>query len=82
MSHSSQLKRCDVAYILFYLFVYLFSGPITVGTIDSEAMTSEQKESFWETLQEEWEKMARDDDLVEHPWLTDFNSTAFQPYQV
>ena len=45
-------------------------------------MTSEQKESFWENLQEEWEKMARDDDLVEHPWLTDFNSTTYQPYKV
>ncbi|MPC84852.1 Peroxisomal targeting signal 1 receptor [Portunus trituberculatus] len=57
-------------------------GPLSDENIDSEAMTSEQKESFWETLQEEWEKMAKDDDLVEHPWLTDFNSTAFQPYQV
>lgn len=56
-------------------------GPLSDGNIDSETMTSEQKKSFWDTLQEEWEKMTRDDDLVEHPWLTDFNSTAFQPYQ-
>lgn len=62
-----------------YIF---FSGSLSDRNIDSESMTSEQKESFWESLQEEWEKMAREDDLEEHPWLTDFNSTTFQPYKV
>lgn len=50
--------------------------------VDSESMTSKERENFWESLQEEWEKMAKEDDLVEHPWLTDFTSTTFQPYKV
>lgn len=49
--------------------------------VDSESMTSKERENFWESLQEEWEKMAKEDDLVEHPWLTDFTSTTFQPYK-
>lgn len=50
--------------------------------VDSEAMNSQQRQDFWTSLQEEWEKLAREDELEEHPWLTDFTSSTTQPFKV
>ncbi|XP_069164338.1 peroxisomal targeting signal 1 receptor-like [Procambarus clarkii] len=56
-------------------------GSLDKMTIDSETMSSKEKEDFWQSLQDEWEKMAREDELIEHPWLSEFNSTAFEPFK-
>lgn len=50
--------------------------------VDSENMSSEEREDFWQNLKEEWEKMAREDDLEEHPWLSEFNSSSLEPFKV
>ncbi|KAK8737694.1 hypothetical protein OTU49_004197 [Cherax quadricarinatus] len=56
-------------------------GSLDNMTIDSETMSTKEKEDFWQNLQDEWEKMAREDELTEHPWLSEFNSTAFEPFK-
>ncbi|KAK3865884.1 hypothetical protein Pcinc_028534 [Petrolisthes cinctipes] len=49
--------------------------------VDSESMNSQQRQDFWTSLQEEWEKLAREDELEEHPWLSDFTSSTAQPFK-
>ncbi|KAK7016221.1 PEX5-related protein [Halocaridina rubra] len=49
--------------------------------IDSESMTSKEKEDFWKSLQDEWDKVAREDELHEHPWLSEFNSSSLEPFK-
>lgn len=50
--------------------------------VNSETMNSQQRQDFWSSLQEEWEKLAREDELEEHPWLSDFTSSTTQPFKV
>ncbi|XP_071529417.1 peroxisomal targeting signal 1 receptor-like [Panulirus ornatus] len=56
-------------------------GSLDNVTINSESMSSKEKEDFWQSLQDEWEKMAREDELEEHPWLSEFKSASLDPYK-
>ncbi|XP_042872405.1 peroxisomal targeting signal 1 receptor-like isoform X1 [Penaeus japonicus] len=56
-------------------------GTLEHVNVDSENMSSEEREDFWQNLKEEWEKMAREDDLEEHPWLSEFNSSSLEPFK-
>jgi hypothetical protein len=53
----------------------------------TETSASEQDEAssfgsqFWTKLQDEWEKLAKDGDLGEHPWISEF-SEYYDPFKV
>lgn len=63
-------------------FYLIFAGSLDNVTINSESMSSKEKEDFWQSLQDEWEKMAREDELEEHPWLSEFKSASLDPFKV
>ncbi|CAL4175300.1 unnamed protein product, partial [Meganyctiphanes norvegica] len=56
-------------------------GTFDKVTVDSENMSSQEKEDFWQNLQDEWDKMAKEDDLAEHPWLSEFNQSSSEPFK-
>ena len=45
-------------------------------------MSDQEKEKFWQSLQDEWEEMAKEDRLHEHPWLSEFSSSVLEPFKV
>jgi hypothetical protein len=53
----------------------------------TETSASEQDDDsssgsqFWAKLQDEWEKLAKDGDLGEHPWISEF-SEYYDPFKV
>uniref|UniRef100_T1ISD1 Peroxisomal targeting signal 1 receptor n=1 Tax=Strigamia maritima TaxID=126957 RepID=T1ISD1_STRMM len=61
------------------------------GIEDASAWSSEfdaqtedltgNKRDFWDQLQQEWEKLAKDDYFGEHPWLSDFKEVTNQLHE-
>lgn len=50
-------------------------------TVDSEAMTEKEKESFWEKLQQDWNRVAKQD-ADSYSWLSDFEADYGEPFKV
>ena len=47
--------------------------------MDSEKLTLEEKEDFWQRLQETWESAANEQKDSDHPWFHEFeNDHAFK----
>ncbi|CAG0880873.1 unnamed protein product [Darwinula stevensoni] len=48
------------------------------GAKSRGASQQEEKDEYWNHLREEWEKLAEEGD---HPWLGEFDPTAFEPFK-
>ncbi|XP_068242629.1 peroxisomal targeting signal 1 receptor-like [Palaemon carinicauda] len=58
-----------------------FTGDANHLNIDSETMNEQERDKFWQVLQQEWEEMSKEDKLHEHPWLSEFNSSSLEPFK-
>ncbi|RXG54468.1 Peroxisomal targeting signal 1 receptor [Armadillidium vulgare] len=48
--------------------------------IDSEAMNAKEKEEFWEKLESDWLKAAKEKN-GDHPWLSDYDADFGEPFK-
>jgi hypothetical protein len=62
-----------------------YSSGLSVSTTETVASEQDVDHSsgsqFWTKLQDEWEKLAKDGELGDHPWISEF-SEYYDPFKV